>query len=334
MPKKKYGPWEIEKGIGEGGQGRVFLVKDSRREGLGRFVLKRLKNEKRRDLFEREIKAVQQLNHPNILRIIEADLSGDEPYYVAEFCERGSLEQIGADFFKGDIGRIASVLIPIADALEKAHDAGVIHRDVKPQNILVRGDGTPVLADFGICHVLGEEKITLTDEAMGALNYIAPEMESGRRLGGPTGKTDVYSLGKVLYWMVSRGRIFARDDRTHALTEILADQRFEHVDMLLDQVVVENPANRLSVGAFKKEMVKVRSLVEGGYTPLKPSIGIQCRFCGLGKYERFSPASHETVRFQSTQRGVNVFEATSLRCNYCGHLEFFAAGHTTTWWDK
>jgi serine/threonine protein kinase len=85
---------------------------------------------------------------------------------------------------------------------------------MKPSNILLRADGTPVLGDFGICHLEGDERVTMTDKAMGARDYTAPEMESGgrRRFGGPSDKTDVYGLGKVLYWMFLGGRnVFTRE---------------------------------------------------------------------------------------------------------------------------
>jgi serine/threonine protein kinase len=278
MPtKKKYGCWEIEESIGEGGQAHVFLVTDTDQLCTGRFVLKRLKNDNRKHLFEREIRALQELQHPNILRIEDFDLSGSDPYYVAEYCERASLSKIGADKFKGNIDNTATVLVPITQALCKAHSLGIIHRDVKPQNILIRADGSSVLADFGICHMDGLERVTLTDEAMKPINYIAPEMESGRRFGKPTDKTDAYSLGKVLYWMLSGGLIFARENhRDVSLTEVLNDQGFEHIHMLLDRVLIENPAQRISATDFLTGLTQARSLISGHFAPLKPSIGIRC----------------------------------------------------------
>jgi serine/threonine protein kinase len=86
----------------------------------------------------------------------------------------------------------------------------------------------PVLADLGICHADGDQRVTLTDEAMGSTNYVAPDMESGRRLGSPTDRTDVYSLGKVLYRVLSGGHVFGREDhRARPLADILGDRRFK-----------------------------------------------------------------------------------------------------------
>ncbi len=331
----RYRRWEIGESIGEGGQGHVFLATDTQNEHEGRFVLKRLKNVKRKDLFEREIKAIRQLDHPNILRIIDFDVSTDAPFYVAEYCEHGSLAKIGAKKFQGDIQKAGSVLVPVAQALAKAHEQGVVHRDIKPENILLRADGTPVIADFGICHMEGAERVTLTDEAIGAVNYIAPEMESGRRWGKPTSKTDVYSLAKVLYWMLSGGRIFSRENhRERLLTEILNDQSFEHVHMLLDRALIENPAGRLELNGFVMDLVQAQSLVEGRYAPLRPSIKIRCRFCGIGTYAPVKGVGGAAVGLHSVQTGTYAIQANALICQRCGHVELFSAQQSFEWWGK
>jgi serine/threonine protein kinase len=244
----QYGRWKVEgKTVGGGGQGQVELVTDASGKGLGEFALKKLKDDRRIGRFKQEIDAVGKLNHPNIIQIVDSCIGQKPYYYVMEYCEGGSLEKIGGRAFKGDISKAVEILDPICDALAAAHKAGIVHRDVKPANILVRADRTPVIADFGICHVDENESITLHEEAMGPINYIAPEMESGMRgsLGDPSEKTDVYALGKVLYWMLSGGSIFAREvHRVTPLKQALGDQRWEHVHMLLDKVVVEKPSGR------------------------------------------------------------------------------------------
>src|SRR5713101_8453619 len=198
---KQYGRWWSVRSLGEGGQAHVYLVEDTSGKDAGSFVLKRLKREGRLALFQQEIETTRALDHPNIIRIVDFDLDTSKPYFVAEYCERGSLADIGAEAFKGDVVVAARVLLPIVEALEAAHRKGVFHRDVKPPNILIRQNGEPVLADFGICHIESGAKVTLAiNEPAGSLNYIAPEMESGRRLGPPCAETDGYSLATVLYW--------------------------------------------------------------------------------------------------------------------------------------
>jgi serine/threonine protein kinase len=333
----RYGRWETGESVGEGGQGHLFFATDTKGINPGRFVLKRLKNINRKELFEREIRAIAQLQHPNILGLVDYDLSGDTPFYVAEHCERGSLAKIGGAEFKGNIEKTVSILVPIAHALSQAHSANIIHRDIKPENILLRLDGTPVLADFGICHMEGGERITLTDQAMGSRDYIAPEMESGRRFGPPTSKTDVYSLGKVLYWMLSGGRIFARENhRDRPLTEILGDQIFEHADLLLDRVVVERPDDRATIDRLGSDLSRLRLLVENRYAPLKPSIGIQCRFCGLGRYavHKASPNDYLGIQPQNLGRSTQPISVNAILCDNCGHVELFSTGTSAVWWQK
>lgn len=201
----------------------------------------------------------------------------------------------------------------------------------------MRADESPVIADFGICHMDGLERVTLTDEAMGPINYIAPEMESGRRFGKPTDKTDAYSLGKVLYWMLSGGRIFARENhRDVSLTEVLNDQGFEHIHMLLDRVLIENPAQRISATDFLTGLTQARSLISGHFAPLTPSIGIRCRFCGIGTYSphRMGSPIGDELSIKSPKTGTYSLTIKALMCGNCGHVEFFGSHLTPKWWGK
>jgi serine/threonine protein kinase len=354
------GRWETVRSLGEGGHGHVFVVRDTAGAVHGECALKRLKNvdsPERRARFHDEIEALKRLSHPNVLRLVEYELENGSPYYVAEYCERGSLEKIGAHTFQGNITETNRVLLPVVDALVAAHIKGIHHRDLKPANILFRGDGTPVVGDFGICHIEDGNRFTLSDEHVGSVNYIAPEMESGMRaLGEPDDRTDVYSLGKVLYWMLSAGHIFAREDhRTTAnwLVSRLGDQKFEHVHTLLDRMVVRDPDSRLRSQALTGELEMTPSLVKGNFAPLKPSIGIRCRFCGVGQYMkagayyRDSPPNPRDYGATSAQmmgkdalRDLGLYpefaNARALVCNHCGHVELFHARGIADpkWWDR
>lgn len=159
IPAHEHERWRgTGKTLGEGGQAQVSIVTDTREEHPGEWALKRLKNiddPEAKERFGREVRAVQSINHPNILRIIHSDLTAARPYFVAEYCEGGSLQKNGASRYKGNIAATREVVLPILDALVAAHKAGVFHRDVKPANILFRRDGTPVIGDFGICFMEG-----------------------------------------------------------------------------------------------------------------------------------------------------------------------------------
>jgi serine/threonine protein kinase len=221
-----------------GGQGQIFLVKRNDFEQEELFVQKRLKNSnspERQRRFLKETETTARLQHPNILKIIKIIKDGIDPSppcYVSEYCEGGALDSKAIEY-RGDIGVLARDLLPIVDALNTAHQTGVFHRDIKPANILSRKDGTVVLGDFGICFVEGGQKVTLTGEAAGSINFIAPGTESEQQsLGEPLDKTDVYRLGKVIYFLLSGGRVFSRaDHRTGSLSlvSMRGGQRFEHV---------------------------------------------------------------------------------------------------------
>jgi serine/threonine protein kinase len=338
--RQAYDRWEIVRSLTEGGQAHIFVVEDRRKQFPGQWVLKRLKNIKdkaRKMRFAQEVKVTQSIEHPNVLKIIDKNLDAERPYFVAEFCERGSLEKVGAPPYKGSVRATLGVLLPIADALVAAHQINVFHRDIKPANILFRGNGTPVVGDFGICFVEGGERVTLTDEGMGSRNFIAPEMESGQRdLGEPSDRTDVYSLGKVLYWMLSGGLEFAREGhRKKNLVGLLGAQAFEHVHALLDEMVATDPRSRIPSGDIKERLEKMASLVEGNYAPLSPSIGIQCRFCGIGRYRPLATRPGYSI----PQLGLTPPAGTDVRilqCGHCGHVEIFqfVGIEDSGWWER
>lgn len=351
MAKRAFGKWKIVGTIGEGGQAQVYLAVDTTGQAPGQFALKPLRNssdEILRKRFEQEVRATLAIGHRNILRIYESALATDRPYYVAEYCEGGSLDESEPGRFFGDMRATAAVLLPVINALVAAHERGVYHRDMKPANILFRKDGTPVVGDFGICHVKDGVPLTLSDKAMGSRHFIAPEMEAARHhLGGPSDRTDVYSLGKVLYWMLSGGRVFDREDhraRGNSLIELLGPPKWEHVHLLLDKMIVEKPLERLHSHEVKEALTMTQELVEGNFAPLKPSGGIQCRFCGIGKYERFAAFSDGGSTIDQGMSRVGLFPIIGpfgtnvrvLRCSNCGHIEWFQFDGIKShgWWDQ
>lgn len=197
--------YEIIELIGSGGMANVYRAKCHR---LNRMVaIKILKadmaeNEEIRRRFRDESQAVAQLSHPNIVSIYDVSTSGDTEYIVMELIDGITLKQYMARRGEMDWRESLHFIIQIMRALEHAHSRGIIHRDIKPQNIMVLRDGSVKVADFGIA-CLADSAQTLTQEALGSVHYISPEQARGDR---PDARSDIYSSGVVLYEMLT-GRL-------------------------------------------------------------------------------------------------------------------------------
>jgi eukaryotic-like serine/threonine-protein kinase len=153
--------------------------------------------------FRREARAAARLSHPNIVPIYDVGEHAGTPYIVMELVEGGNLKDRIRRSAPLSDGEIRSLGVTIADALNYAHGRGLIHRDVKPQNVLLGEDGRPRLTDFGIAQAVASSGLTRTGAVMGSVHYIAPELARGRPASP---QSDIYSLGVVLYEMAT-GRV-------------------------------------------------------------------------------------------------------------------------------
>ncbi len=198
----RLGKYQIQAEIGQGGMATVCRAYQ---ESLNRHVAVKVlagqlaHDEDFRQRFEREAKAVAQLDHPNILPIYDYGkyLQRDVVYFVTQLVEGGTLSQrMGQPLPIVEAVRIAS---GVAQALNCAHRHGIIHRDVKPSDILLAEDGRPLLTDFGIAHIVQETRLTRTGTSLGTAEYMSPEQAKGEPLDP---RADIYSLAVVLYEML------------------------------------------------------------------------------------------------------------------------------------
>jgi serine/threonine protein kinase len=317
--------WQIAEKLGEGGQGETFLVRDTKTGDDSLYVLKRLKNSKRLPRFEQEIEAIRSLNHPNVLRLIDADTSGPKPYLVSEYCKSGSLEDCKGDILRSDRDSRMGLFAEVCSGMAAVHEADIVHRDIKPSNVFLRDNGTAVVGDFGLCFMNGDERLTETAEAVGARYYMAPELAEGRA-EEVTPRADVYSLGKLLYWLMT-ARVFDRerhrDGKKNLDNYYPMDDAIEHVMLLLDKMIVEEPSGRFNdASELLGQIPNVRRLMRGGYPPLTilPQL---CRYCGNGKYEGL-PTDPTTMRnFGIGPTGTS--ELHIFLCGNCGHVLMFRA---------
>ncbi|GJE49967.1 Serine/threonine-protein kinase PknD [Methylobacterium tardum] len=208
--------WKVLDNLGGGGQGDVYRVTDTTGEFAGEYALKRLRDLRRLDRFRNEVEALKRLDHDHIIKLIHSsDLQseGDDQRHFLVMpiaAERDAERRL--PIFTGSIENTAKVGLQIAKALHAAHGQKVIHRDVKPANILFPDQSLNAwLSDFGICHLEKEINDTPFGDVMGPRRFAAPEIEAGRADEVPP-DVDVYSLGQTLFYLLSGGRTFHREE--------------------------------------------------------------------------------------------------------------------------
>ena len=203
--------YKIKKVIGTGGMAVVFEAYDMLKNRP--VAVKMLKDEIARDTqavkrFINESKAVAMLSHPNIVNIFDVSVKDNLKYIVMELVEGITLKNYmikkGALSFK----EVISITEQILRALEHAHAKGIVHRDIKPQNIMLLKNGSIKVTDFGIAKLPNAETVTMTDKAIGTVFYISPEQASGRQIDH---RSDLYSLGATMYEMATGKLPFTAD---------------------------------------------------------------------------------------------------------------------------
>ena len=193
--------------IEEVGQGGMAVVYRARDEKLSREVAVKvlhahlLAEPESKARLQREARAVAKLNHDGILQVFDYSGEGDaSSYIVTEFIDGQTLKQFLANR-KLPVPELAAlIVIAMGEALCHAHSLGILHRDVKPENVMVRKDGALKLMDFGVAQVVDLERMTVTGQILGSPAYMAPEVLDGRTLDF---RSDVFSVGVMLYQMVT-----------------------------------------------------------------------------------------------------------------------------------
>ena len=216
--------YEIVEILGEGGMAFVYKARDKQ---LQRDVaIKTLKpnyvnQEKFVDRFRREAQTAANLNHPNIVQIFDWGIE-DEPYFVMEYIEGNTLTSIISGNRTVGLNDILYIGSQVANGLKEAHKRGLVHRDIKPGNIMITPDGKVKVTDFGIVSLQNEESdITKTGAVLGTASYISPEQAQGKPVSF---ESDLYSLGTVLYELITGKPPFNGDSPIATATKHLTDK--------------------------------------------------------------------------------------------------------------
>ena len=213
------GPYRIVRELGRGGMGVVYEAeRDGRAFALKRLSITAMLQPRAVQRFQREATALQRIEHPGIVAVHDVGSADGLPYLVMELVDGRSL----ADSDKLPWRRAVEIVRDVALALAPVHAAGLCHRDLKPQNILLRTDGTPVIVDFGLVHDDADDTLTATGDLIGTPRYLAPEQAEGRSADA---RTDVHALGLVLAEILSQKPLRCGADRTTLMKDAVRGLR-------------------------------------------------------------------------------------------------------------
>jgi eukaryotic-like serine/threonine-protein kinase len=224
-----HGRYRVERSLGTGAMANVVLARD---EELGRLVAIKLLDEQLaatgdfRARFTREGRLAAGLSHPNIVTVFDAGEAEGRPYIVMEYVDGATLEERLRNQGALDPDEVRTIAQEVAAGLEHAHSHGLVHRDLKPGNLIQRSDGTVKIADFGIARGSHGTELTEAGTIVGTAAYLAPEQAEGGRV---TPRTDLYALGVVLHELLTGERPWRVDSladlgrrRTEAVPELAA----------------------------------------------------------------------------------------------------------------
>jgi len=259
---QKIGRYEIIEELGRGAMGVVYRARDTE---IGRVVALKVIHtanaspqdvERYKQRFRREAQAAGRLSHPGIVTIhdIAEDESG-QPYIVMEFVEGRPLNLLLGPTVQLPLDVLLDIGIQVAQALDFAHRHGIVHRDIKPPNILVTPDGRAKIADFGIARMEGTE-LTQEGTSLGTPSYMSPEQFRG---GAVDGRSDIFSLGAVLYWMFTGKKPFPGDTVTITSFQVAFENPVlpslaktglpKDLDEILTRCLSKEPENRYATCA-------------------------------------------------------------------------------------
>ncbi len=273
--------YKIEKEIGKGGMATVYLaIQESLERSVVLKIMDKVQSAAADDMTQRfvdEGRIVASLHHPNIVTIYDIGLSGDELYISMEYVQGGDLKTRMETHVPPKTA--LDIIAKVGSALSSAHSHNVIHRDVKPANILFRENGTPLLTDFGIAKQMDYDKdLTSTGIFLGSPNYVSPEQADGKRVDG---RSDIYSLGCIFYEMLTGYKPYHSDSVIDIVIQHKTSpvptlpEKLSIYQSLLDRMMAKNLDERFSSAEkMLKSLGKLQTIEDSGSNELVPDFDI------------------------------------------------------------
>lgn len=246
--------YQIIKSIGEGGMANVYLAYDTilDRDVAVKVLRGDLSNdEKFVRRFQREALNASSLSHPNIVEVYDVGDDNGQYFIVMEYIEGKNLKDLIKKRGKLTVSEVVDIMSQIADGLSVAHDSYIIHRDIKPQNIMILENGLVKITDFGIAMAMNATQLTQTNSVMGSVHYLPPEQASGK---GSTLKSDIYSMGILMYELLTGVLPYRGDNAVEIALKHLKEpfpnirEELEDLPQSVENIILKstakNPKNR------------------------------------------------------------------------------------------
>ena len=299
--------------IGQGGMGTVYRGLDKQTQTP--VAIKVLKSDLvQRDpelvkRFRLEGETLRQLNHPNIVKMLGTEEQDGTNYLVMEYVTGGSLRDVLDENPKLSIQRALYIALDLADALTRAHRLQVLHRDIKPGNVLIADDGTPRLTDFGMARVSGEPQITQDGAIVGTMAYLAPEAFQGEEVDE---RTDIWAFGVMLWEMLVGERPFPQDKPAPLIqaivTQPIPDLETLRPDIptaLVDLIYRMLDKNRQSrIPSARLIGAELETIIRGGSSTLQPVVSVSD---STGRFDL------DTTEFPAAGNGQHFVAANNLQ---------------------
>jgi len=246
--------YQIIKSIGEGGMANVYLAYDTilDRDVAVKILRGDLSNdEKFVRRFQREALNASSLSHPNIVEVYDVGEDNGQYFIVMEYIEGKNLKDLLKKRGKLTVTEVVDIMSQISDGLSIAHDSYIIHRDIKPQNIMILENGMVKITDFGIAMAMNATQLTQTNSVMGSVHYLPPEQASGK---GSTLKSDIYSMGILMYELLTGSLPYRGENAVEIALKHLKEplpsirEELEDIPQSVENVILKsaskNPKNR------------------------------------------------------------------------------------------